>query len=151
FGFAPFYLRLGGALLRGGNRRYSLLGEAYVIVSVTFGTLTIPLALEGVWTGATWAVEAAGMYWLGARQHRLYARAFALVVLGLAVGRLVTELGIDLRPGTPLITGSVLSMALLALSTLAMNEVRRRVADGDRSVIEDANAVLLPLIAVAAI
>src|SRR5438034_2459666 len=149
FGFALFYLLLGSALLRGGNTRYSLLGEAYVIVSVIFGTLTIPLALEGVWTGATWAVEAAGMYWLGARQHRLYARAFALVVIGGAALRLATELGVDWRPGTPLITGSMLGMAMLAASALAMGIVRRRVAAQDHSAIEDASAVLMPVVAVA--
>ena len=151
FGFALFYLLLGGALLRSGNRRYALLAEAYVIVSVIFGTLTIPLALEGVWTGATWAVEAAGMYWLGARQQRVYARAFALVVLAAAAIRLVTELGIDLRPGTPLITGSVLGMALFAVSVIAMSFVQRRMAAEQQTGVETINALLLPVLAAGSI
>jgi uncharacterized membrane protein len=124
-GFALFYLLLGGALLRGGHLRYSLLGEAYVIVSAIFGTLTIPLALEGEWTGATWAIEAAGMYWLGARQHRTYARAFAFAVLAGAAVRLVTTLGLDLQPGTPLVTGSVIGMAMLGAGALAMFAVHQ--------------------------
>ena len=125
-GFSLFYLLLGGALIRGGNKRYSLLGEAYVIVSVIFGTLAIPLALEGEWTGATWAVEAAGMFWLGLRQQRSYARAFALLVLAGATLRLVTALGWDFSPGTPLLMGSVLSMLMLAGSALTMFAVGRR-------------------------
>ncbi|HET7793661.1 MAG TPA: DUF2339 domain-containing protein, partial [Rhizobacter sp.] len=125
-GFSLFYLLLGGGLMRGGNPRYALLGEAYVIVSVVFGTLTIPLALEGQWTGATWAVEAAGMYWLGLRQHRRYARAFALLVLGAATLRLATSLGMNEQPGAPLLTGSVLGMLLLAASALAMFALARR-------------------------
>ena len=118
--FALFYLLLGGGLMRGGNVRYSLLGEAYAIVGVIFGTLAIPLALEGAWTGATWAVEAAGMYWLGVRQRRTYTRAFALLVLGAATVRLVSALGLDLRPDTPLLVGSVLSMLMLSVSGLVM-------------------------------
>lgn len=124
-GFGLFYLLLGGLLMRG-DKRYALLGEAYVIVSVIFGTLAIPLALEGEWTGATWAVEAAGMYWLGTRQQRRYARAFALLVLGCAALRLVTSLQFDFTPGTPLLVGSVLGMLLLAASALAMFGVGRR-------------------------
>lgn len=81
FGLALFYLLLGGALLRRAAPRFALLGEAYVIVSAIFTTLTVPLALEGEWTGATWAIEAAGMYWLGWRQLRPYARALALTAL----------------------------------------------------------------------
>lgn len=150
FGFALFYLLLGGALLRTSNRRYSLLGEAYVIVSVIFGTLTIPLALEGVWTGATWAVEAAGMYWLGARQKRVYARVFALAVLSGGVVGLVTDMGIDLQQGTPLITGSVLGMGMLGASALAMDLVHRRIPSNERSAFEAGNRLLLPTLVVAA-
>jgi uncharacterized membrane protein len=127
-GFALFYLLLGGGLMRGGVLRYALLGEAYVIIGVIFGTLAIPLALEGEWTGATWAVEAAGMFWLGVRQQRRYARAFALLVLAAATVRLVSALGLDLAPGTPLVTGSVLGVLMLAASAFAMFFVARRSA-----------------------
>ncbi len=132
-GFAAVYLLLGGALMRGGQRRFALLGEAYVIVSVLFGTLAIPLALEGEWTGATWAIEAAGMYWLGRRQHRPYARAFALLVLAGAALQMLGALALDLTPHTPLLLGSVLGLLMLAggagvlsalASSLAPDEAR---------------------------
>ncbi|MEY4561987.1 MAG: hypothetical protein RLZZ618_1264 [Pseudomonadota bacterium] len=126
FGFSLFYLLVGGLLMRRGGLRYALLGEAYVVVSVLFGTLTIPLALEAGWTGATWAIEAAGMYWLGQRQQRVYARAFATLVLTGAVVGILRVMGIDLRPDTPFLTGSVLTISLLALSALAMFNVNRR-------------------------
>ena len=128
FGFSFFYLMLGGWLIRGRNPRYSLLGEAYVVVSVLFGTLTIPLALEGGWTGATWAIEAAGMYWLGMRQQRVYARAFSMLVLAGAVWGVLGSLGLDLRAGTPLLTGPVLGMLLLSVGALAMYGVSLRLA-----------------------
>lgn len=133
-GYALFYLLLGGMTMKRGGPRYALLGEAYVIVSVIFGTLAIPLALEGVWTGATWAIEAAGMYWLGTRQHRPYARAFALLVLAGAAVRTFSALGIDESAGTPLLTGSVLGMALLAVGALAMHAVSLRARDDQQAV-----------------
>jgi len=151
FGFALFYLLLGGSLLRRGGARYALLGEAYVIVSVIFATVTIPLALEGAWTGATWAVEAAGMYWLGMRQHRPYARAFAFVVLAAAVARLASSLGVDLQPGTPLITGSLIGVLLLLGSLLAMLRVQALGDATQRPAWEDAAAPLLPALATASV
>lgn len=150
-GFSLFYLLLGGGLMRGGNQRYALLGEAYVIVSVIFGTLAIPLALEGEWTGATWAVEAAGMFWLGTRQQRRYARAFALLVLAGATVRLVSALELDFTPGTPLLMGSVLSMLMLAASALAMFTVSRRAQLDQHADWEAAGAVGQLWIGVAAL
>ena len=144
FGFAAFHVLLGGALMRGANARYALLGEAHVIVGTIFGTLAIPLALQGVWTGATWAIEAAGMYWLGARQRRPYARAFALVVMLGAALRLVAGLSLDLRPDVPLIAGSALGVAMLAVALCAMDVVRRRMAEAARGSIEDIAVAAVP-------
>ena len=148
FGFAVFHVLLGGALMRGANARYALLGEAHVIVGTIFGTLAVPLALqEGAWTGATWAIEAAGMYWLGARQRRSYARAFALVVMLGAALRLVAGLSLDLRPDAPLIAGSALGVAMLAVALCAMDVVRRRMAEAARESIEDVAVAAVPFAA----
>ena len=146
-GFAAFHLALSTSLLRGANRRYALLGEAHAIVGTIFATLAVPLALEGVWTGATWAIEAAGMYWLGARQRRVYARAFALLVMAAAATRLLDGLALNETPGTPLLAGSTLGMAMLAAALVAMDFVRRRVAPDDRGACEAIGEVVLPLAA----
>ena len=145
--FALFHILLGGALMRGAKGRYALLGEAHVIVGTIFATLAIPLALEGVWTGATWAIEAAGMYWLGARQRRTYARVFALVVMLGAALRLAAGLDLDFASGVPLITGSTFGMAMLAVALCAMDVVRRRMPVFDQGGVERVNAVALPLAA----
>lgn len=131
-GFAAVYLLLGGALIRGGQRRFALLGEAYVIISVIFVTLAVPLALEGEWTGATWAIEAAGMYWLGLRQRRPYARAFALLVLSAAVVRVFSALGVDATPHTPLLQGSVLGLLMLAGGAAVLSALTRRLPADDQ-------------------
>ena len=149
--FALFHILLGGVLMRGARPRYALLGEAHVIVGTIFGTLAIPLALQGAWTGATWAIEAAGMYWLGARQRRAYARAFALLVMLGAALRLVAGLSFDLRGDVPLVTGSTLGMAMLAAALCAMDTVRRRAADAVRGRVEEIAAVAVPFAAASAL
>ncbi|MGN6526728.1 MAG: DUF2339 domain-containing protein [Burkholderiaceae bacterium] len=147
-GFAALHLALSFALGTGGTteraRRYALLSEAHAIVGTIFVTLAIPLALQGVWTGATWAIEAAGMYWLGARQRRVYARAFALVVMAGAAARLLHGLSIDTAPGTPALAGSALGMAMLAVALAAMDVVRRRVPQAGRTRVEAIGATVLP-------
>ena len=149
--FALFHILLGGVLMRGARPRYALLGEAHVIVGTIFGTLAIPLALQGAWTGATWAIEAAGMYWLGARQRRAYARAFALLVMLGAALRLVAGLSFDLRGDVPLVTGSTLGMAMLAVALCAMDTVRRRAADAVRGRVEEIAAIAVPFAAASAL
>ena len=124
--FGIFYVLLGAWLWRGKQARYALLAEAYVVVGVLFGTLSVPLALEGTWTGATWAVEAAGMYWLGTRQHRSYTRAFATALMTGAALRMLQSLGWSDVPEQPFLTGSVMGMVLLAGSALSMAWVHRQ-------------------------
>ena len=149
--FALFHILLGGALMRGARPRYALLGEAHVVVGTIFATLAIPLALQGAWTGATWAIEAAGMYWLGARQRRTYARAFALLVMLGAALRLVAGLSADLRGDVPLVTGSTLGMAMFAAALCAMDGVRRRAAAAVRGQVEEIAAIAVPFAAACAL
>jgi uncharacterized membrane protein len=152
FAFALFHILLGGALVRGRLPRYALLGEAHVIVGTIFATLAIPLALQqGAWTGATWAIEAAGMYWLGARQRRTYARAFALAVMLGAALRLVAGLTLDLRDYVPLVAGSRLGMAMLAVALCAVDGVRRRIAADQRHRVEALAAATVPFAAAFAV
>jgi uncharacterized membrane protein len=150
--FALFHILLGGALMRSRLPRYALLGEAHVIVGVIFGTLAVPLALQqGAWTGATWAIEAAGMYWLGARQRRTYARAFALTVMGGAALKLVAGMSVNLADGVPLLVGSTLGMGMLAVALGAVDVVRRHIADAQRSAVEDVAAASVPFAAALAL
>jgi uncharacterized membrane protein len=55
-----------------------LLVESFLALGVVFGTLAIPLALDGRWTSAAWALEGAAIVWAGARQNRWLARNFGL-------------------------------------------------------------------------
>ncbi|HEF4760469.1 TPA: DUF2339 domain-containing protein [Pseudomonas putida] len=100
-------------LLMGG--RAILLGETCLALGVIFTSLAIPLGLDARWTTAAWAVEGAGIFWLGLRQQRPLARAFALLLqLGSALAFL-SELHSgegSLLDGTPL-GALMLGVALL--------------------------------------
>ncbi|WP_233516335.1 DUF2339 domain-containing protein [Janthinobacterium sp. BJB426] len=59
---------------------FKLLAEAFLALGVVFGTLAIPFALDGRWTSAAWALEGAGIVWVGLRQRQTLAWAFGLLV-----------------------------------------------------------------------
>ena len=123
---AAFYLILARLIFSRERKGLALLAEAYAIVGVIFATLAIPLGLEGVWTSAAWAVEGAGMYWLGVRQNRPYARAFSYVVLVGASYKLLHAITLNVAPEGTLLQGSTIGPILLALSAFAMWVQHRR-------------------------
>jgi uncharacterized membrane protein len=100
-------------LLMGGKAL--LLTETCLALGVIFTSLAIPLGLDARWTTAAWAVEGAGIFWLGLRQQRPLARAFALLLqLGSALAFLS-----ELRSGdSSLISGAPLGALLLGCALL---------------------------------
>jgi len=103
-----------------------LLIETCLALAVIFITLAIPLGLDARWTTAAWAVEGAGIFWLGIRQQRGLARTFALLVqAGAAV-----SFALSLHHGDDtLLSGSALGAFLLGTSLLFSHRVARLAAD----------------------
>ncbi len=75
-----FYLTMATLLWRKLVESMHLLCEAFLALGVVFGSLAIPLALDGHWSASIWALEGAGMVWVGVRQQRLLARHFGLLL-----------------------------------------------------------------------
>jgi uncharacterized membrane protein len=74
-GFGLFYAALATWVWRRSADTLRQLSEAFVALAVVFGTIAIPLALEdGLTTTLAWALEGAGLYWVGTRQHRRLPR-----------------------------------------------------------------------------
>ncbi|HZX15442.1 MAG TPA: DUF2339 domain-containing protein [Pseudomonas sp.] len=110
-----FYIVLARLLVGRTGDRAVLLVETCLALGVVFGSLAIPLGLDARWTSAAWAVEGAGIFWLGLRQQRSLARAFALLLqfgaaLAFAIGLRAGEL--TLLDGAPL-GALMLGVALL--------------------------------------
>ncbi len=75
-----FYLALAFFLWRRLSQSMHLLCETFLALGVVFGSLAIPLALDGHWSASIWALEGAGMVWVGAKQQRVLARHFGLLL-----------------------------------------------------------------------
>ncbi|HEY2918149.1 MAG TPA: DUF2339 domain-containing protein [Candidatus Binatia bacterium] len=75
---SSFYLLLAKALFARASENMRLLVESFLALGVVFGTLAIPLALDGRWTAAAWALEGAGIVWIGVRQDKILARGFGI-------------------------------------------------------------------------
>ncbi|KAF1053640.1 MAG: hypothetical protein GAK43_01310 [Stenotrophomonas maltophilia] len=111
-----FYLLLARVLAGRTAGRALLLVETCLALGVVFGSLAIPLGLDARWTSAAWAVEGAGIFWLGLRQERRLARAFALL---LQTGAALAYLG-SLRAGTTtLLDAAPLGALMLGVALLA--------------------------------
>ena len=117
----------------------ALLGDTYLALTLVFASLAIPFAVaDQRWTAAAWAVEGAGLVWLGLRQHSLFNRLFGLLLqLGGGVA-FVHALFAGNHDG---VTGFSLACALLALSGWAVSYLYARHASGaTRQADSDADA-----------
>jgi uncharacterized membrane protein len=112
-----FYLTLATALWRRHGPGLRLLCEAFLAMGVVFLTLAVPLAVDGRWTAAAWALEGAALVWVGRRQDRPGARISGLLLQLLAGGAFA--LGWE-RPAAdlPLVNGRALGGLLIALAGL---------------------------------
>lgn len=86
-----FYLTLAKILFDRQRDSLRLLVESFLALGVVFGTLAIPLALDGRWTSAAWALEGAAVLWMGIRQRRLLARLFGTLLQFAAGLSLLTD------------------------------------------------------------
>jgi len=115
FGLGVFYLLLGIALFRTRRESFHLLVEAFAALGVIFGSLAIPLAFDTRTTAAMWAVEGAGLLWLGVRQERKLARAFgALLQVAAGLGYLIGLQGY--HETQPILNSSYLGSVMVSLA-----------------------------------
>ncbi|AQV02883.1 hypothetical protein B2D07_04605 [Desulfococcus multivorans] len=75
-----FYIGLAALLWRRAIIGMRLLTEAFLALGVVFMSLAVPLALDGRWTAAAWALEGAALVWIGVRQNRTPVRCFGLLL-----------------------------------------------------------------------
>ena len=125
---AALYIVLAGALYRRHQESLRMLVEAFLALGVIFATLTIPLALDGRWTSAAWALEGAAAYWVGTRQNRRFPRVFGLL-LQFAAGVALLS---DARHGiveAPVINSFYLGCAFVAAAGLFCNRTIERHAE----------------------
>lgn len=87
------YLLLAGQVWHQRQARLFLLQETYLALGLIFASLAVPLAFSAEWTAMSWALQAAGIFWLGVRQRHLLSRCFALLQFGGATLAFLLSLG----------------------------------------------------------
>ena len=65
---------------RQGADNLQLMSQAMLALGVIFATLTIPFALDGRWSAASWAIEGAGFVWIAIRQQREILKYVGLAI-----------------------------------------------------------------------
>ena len=112
-----YYLALARFAWRRIGAEFRLLAEALLAIGAVFATLAIPYALEGHWSSAAWALEAAGILWVSIRQRRFYAQCFA-VLLQVGSGVLFLLRNIDETGDTAWLNPAFLGGLFIALGAL---------------------------------
>lgn len=90
-----FYLGLAWWVLTRKRETLKFLGECFLALGIGFATLTLPLALDGRWTSAAWAVEGVGLLWVGLKQNRTFPALAGLALQLLAAIAFVNGWGLN--------------------------------------------------------
>ncbi|TXH06169.1 MAG: DUF2339 domain-containing protein [Nevskiaceae bacterium] len=110
-GFGAFYLALGWGLHRSRRVAFALLSEAFAALGIIFGTLAIPLAFDHRVTTVAWAVEGAGLVWIGLRQQRALARGFGLLLQALGGALFLRDLALAGDHGEVVVGTTMLALS----------------------------------------
>lgn len=107
-----------------------LLVEAFLALGVAFLTLTVPLALDGQWTAAAWAMEGAALVWVSTRQARKLAIAAGLGLQLAAGAFFLGDGGLDTAGRVwPLANSPCLGAALIALAGMLSSRMAELARD----------------------
>lgn len=82
---AAFYIGVAMLVWKRSPEHGRSLAEAFLALGVVFVTMAIPFALNASWTAAAYALEGAGLVWVGRRQNKPLAEV-AGVLLQFAAG-----------------------------------------------------------------
>lgn len=118
-----FYLVLGWWMARrkqGRDEASRWMAECFAALGLGFVTLAVPLALDARWTSAVWAIEGAGVYWMGRRQGRWLARAAGLALQGFAAISFLSTTGSIHAAVWPLANPVFIGAVMLAVAALGI-------------------------------
>jgi uncharacterized membrane protein len=112
------------------RRDERLLTEAYGALALGFATLAVPLAFSASTTASVWALEGAGVAWLGIRQNRHFPWLSGLALQLLAAISYAVSLSDrpfhPVQPETLLLNAGWLGGLLLAFSGYALSLIHDR-------------------------
>jgi uncharacterized membrane protein len=111
---SALYTLLAWLLHRRKGDQQRLLVEAFMALGVAFLTLAVPLALNGRWSAASWALEGTALVWVGCRQGRRLPRAFG-ALLQFAAG---CALALTIRSGVEVPSGTYVAALMVGIASV---------------------------------
>jgi uncharacterized membrane protein len=135
------YFTLAAALSRRTAVFPRSLVDSFVALGAVFATLAIPLAFDARWTGAAWAMEGAGLVWLGVRHERPRRWLAGCALQLTAALALFSTLPSD--PGVPLVNAFCLGAVMVSGSAFFSAWQLQRAKAGSTAADESASIMLL--------
>jgi uncharacterized membrane protein len=117
--------------------------DASLAVAVVFLTLVIPFALDARSTAGAWALEGAGLVWLGWRQHRRLSRALGYLLQLLAGGAMVWS-ALAWRAPSQWLNGMAFNALLAAAGALVAAYVLHRARRGNFDAADETGHAVAP-------
>jgi uncharacterized membrane protein len=132
-GVSALYVALAWLLFRRRGDLHRLVVEAFMALGVAFLTLAVPLALNGRWSAASWALEGAALIWVGCRQNRRLPRALGALLQVAAGG----ALALTLTSAISIPTGTYVAALMVGIASIHAAQVlhanKTRLADYEES------------------
>ncbi|WP_312914228.1 DUF2339 domain-containing protein [Stenotrophomonas sp.] len=117
-GVAVLYAVLARTLIH--KPRLDVLARGYAILAVGFATLAVPLALSAKATASVFALEGAGLIWLGLTQQRRLARWTGIgLQLAAAAALLIGVSNTSALPATAIANATFMGALLIAVAGFA--------------------------------
>ncbi len=117
-GVAALYAVLARALIH--KPRLDVLARGYAILAVGFATLAVPLALSAKATASVFALEGAGLVWLGLTKQRRLARWTGIgLQLAAAAALLIGVSNTSALPATAIANATFMGALLIAVAGFA--------------------------------
>ncbi|NEX19309.1 DUF2339 domain-containing protein [Thiorhodococcus mannitoliphagus] len=107
-----FYLLLSGGLRLLKPPGLKLLAQAFGVLGIIFLSVAVPFALAADTTAGVWALEGAGLIWIGSRQGRPLIRAIGLLLQAGAALSLIA--GLPYPSDRPFINSAYLGAVMVA-------------------------------------
>lgn len=128
-----FYLGLAFIIWKRYGQEQKLLAETFLVLAIIFASLTIPFAAQNAAiTTAAWAIEGAGIVWLGIHQQQFVQRLVAVMLQFLSLVLLVGSFGSvwhsypvfwDTASVEPFSNGFFVASSLIALAMLVSSRL----------------------------
>lgn len=143
FVLSLFYLGLALIIWKRYGQEQKLLAETFLVLGVIFASLTIPFAAQNsAITTAAWAIEGAGIVWLGIHQQQFIQRLVAVILQFFSLLLLIGSLGStwysypvfwDTASVQPFTNGFFVASSLIALAMLVSSRLLSNEFVGKRS------------------